>query len=1040
MLFAHWGGGSVQAQVDVTATYLKNAGFENGNTDGTKTGKGYLAPADWTAPDMPTSGTRNFGAQTMDATGDTHPGTFGVAVTPAEGDVYYFGRHSWASALNLKFSQETQVALPAGKYVLVASYKQASRNNDSNQDTGGTLKLDVSQNGVSIGSASTSTSSEPANYSTYFNTTAWSSVAAPFTVTEEGKATVSFIMDFNPNAKNTAQEAFAVDNIRILDLSKVDADNPIDVSGFVKNQNFDLSKNAWTTTTGAQNSALATNQAGAFTGRFWENWNGTSYIGKMYQTLDGVPNGTYQLTMAAFANTVNENNDHIAVYANAEKTFLTSTTPSNYNVLVYVTDNKLEIGLEQYTAVANWLGIDNIALIYYGEANVVNDLKFGVLKTAYDEAKATAEALLVNEEYVNITGSERTALQTAVDADVVASEEGYTTAAKNILNASNTFTNALAAYDGFVAAKTFSPDMAYATELTKQEVTTKQAVTLSASATATDAELATTNIYVALRAALESHAKAEIVEGATEIILGAWTNEVGTKEGEGWTNADGTTYDGKYNDNWSASSWTNDQNQWVKLPAGTYLLSVMARASKNNLNAFQLYANKERVDMPAEGSSGQVFGAGWNLNTLEFILSEEQFVNIGIWVDAKKEWAGYQNFRLMQLNSTATPALASGDDVTNLFIKNPSFELGNYNGWAASPSSDTRVAPNSNTTYTTAGVDGNYLFNVWDGSVKAHELDQTISLPAGVYVISAQTAYNFDSDKSSETAVLFAGSSLTNIDSHVKEQFVQSAVQFTVSETSDVKIGVKRNGWFKADNFHLYYFDNESDAAAKRAELLPAVVLDQAEPLVISQDAKSVTLNRPLVEGWNSLVVPFNMSEEELAIHKLTAYEYAGTEVVNGKLNANFNVATSIEANKPYIVKATAAKENIRLEGNIAIVASTELTTEDANGVFDFVGLYTKQETSPIAAGDYIVLSEGIKKTAGKNPIKAFRAYLKNVEPTETRALLFNVEGEGTLTGLDAVEFERAFLGDEAYDLSGRRVNKNAKGIVISNGKKMVIK
>jgi hypothetical protein len=143
--------------------------------------------------------------------------------------------------------------------------------------------------------------------------------------------------------------------------------NPVETA-FVVNGTFDSAIAPWITTTGAQNSALASNQQGAFTVPFWENWNPNPYTGKMYQTIKNIPNGVYTLKIAAFVNNfAGDNQASQYVYANEFKTYLTTGEPTAYEVKdVVVTDNTLEIGFEQTEAVANWAGIDNVSLLYHG--------------------------------------------------------------------------------------------------------------------------------------------------------------------------------------------------------------------------------------------------------------------------------------------------------------------------------------------------------------------------------------------------------------------------------------------------------------------------------------------------------------------------------------------------------------------------------------------------------------------------------------------------------------------------------------------------
>ena len=135
---------------------------------------------------------------------------------------------------------------------------------------------------------------------------------------------------------------------------------------FLQNGTFDTGVAPWQTTTGAQNKGTAENQQGAFTGKFYENWDPAPYTGKLYQTINYIPNGLYKLQICAFVDKFADPNNSQYVYANADKTYLTAGEPTAYEVVTFVKDNKIEVGLELTEAVTQWCGIDNVKLLYYG--------------------------------------------------------------------------------------------------------------------------------------------------------------------------------------------------------------------------------------------------------------------------------------------------------------------------------------------------------------------------------------------------------------------------------------------------------------------------------------------------------------------------------------------------------------------------------------------------------------------------------------------------------------------------------------------------
>ncbi|MCK8621884.1 hypothetical protein [Prevotella sp. E13-27] len=169
-------------------------------------------------------------------------------------------------------------------------------------------------------------------------------------------------------------------------------ENPV-AAPFVVNGTFDEDTNGWTSTGEFQNRGTATNQAGAFTGKFWENWNPDPKANKMYQIAECIPNGIYKLNIAAFVNTLATPNESQYVYANNDKEFLTTGEPTMYEVYTKVENNTMEFGLEQTTATANWMGIDNISLTYYGTECTIEQVKAAAFYAEIDAALAAKQSV-----------------------------------------------------------------------------------------------------------------------------------------------------------------------------------------------------------------------------------------------------------------------------------------------------------------------------------------------------------------------------------------------------------------------------------------------------------------------------------------------------------------------------------------------------------------------------------------------------------------------------------------------------------------------
>ena len=172
---------------------------------------------------------------------------------------------------------------------------------------------------------------------------------------------VLFVMDDSGDRLRTVME-YKV-NIGAANPTRVMVDNP----------EFEYGKQGWTCTTGAQNQLIATNQSGAITGNFFESWDANSFTGEIYQEK-AVPNGTYQLTAAAFRSQLisggKQDAEAVYLFANNERVLVDNTTPQNYTVTIHVTDGKLRFGIVSVKKNFRWMGIDNISISYYGETEL----------------------------------------------------------------------------------------------------------------------------------------------------------------------------------------------------------------------------------------------------------------------------------------------------------------------------------------------------------------------------------------------------------------------------------------------------------------------------------------------------------------------------------------------------------------------------------------------------------------------------------------------------------------------------------------------
>ena len=228
-------------------------------------------------------------------------------------------------------------------------------------------------------------------------------------------------------------------------MSAVTSDKPMDVTSWVVNPTFTSNANGWITTTGASNKGIATNQTGDFTGPFWENWKSSPYTGKLYQTIPNIPNGKYKLKMAVFNNNQKvPYADWMYLYANKGKTPITTNTPTFYEVFGMVMNDTLEIGIEMTEAIANWVGIDNASLTYYGfSVNYLkDDLQARVTAAEVDFPTTTPMQKTVATALANALTSGKAVLGN----DTTATQQGIEDATEALIAATTAAAGSKASY------------------------------------------------------------------------------------------------------------------------------------------------------------------------------------------------------------------------------------------------------------------------------------------------------------------------------------------------------------------------------------------------------------------------------------------------------------------------------------------------------------------------------------------------------------------------------------------------------------------
>lgn len=307
----------------------------------------------------------------------------------------------------------------------------------------------------------------------------------------------------------------------------------------------------------------------------------------------------------------------------------------------------------------------------FGDYTVMAKPSVDASLTVYNQAVEAANAALAVEANSVVTGVERTNLNAAIAADKGTTMETIDAATKNIQECTTAFTAAQPKYQALVDAKKLEQEeLAYASKDKYAAFTTSKEVTAT---TATDAETMANAIISARRAYVESNGMAEGVNGAVDCTdkvvnpkftasdgkasLGTEWNRSqtggneGAKDDEIWTNADGNKV-GHYYDYWNGRANNQHVSQEItNLTAGKYIVTIKARAQEG-FNLYLLTNNEKKVDVNEIGSTGGVFGCGWNDYTAEFTVGTDGKVKIEVAnmpSSNQAGWFGFGDVRLVRL-------------------------------------------------------------------------------------------------------------------------------------------------------------------------------------------------------------------------------------------------------------------------------------------------------------------------------------------------------------------------------------------------------
>ena len=476
------------------------------------------------------------------------------------------------------------------------------------------------------------------------------------------------------------------DAIKVYQYATVGSEeNPADFTFAVPNPNFNSGQAApWTSTTNAQNkTAGATNKSGmegsATTGNFYENWNpNPQTAGQIHQTVTGLPNGKYEMTIAAFVQAhatpgVGPDGSAYVFLNDAQETVPSEAAdalPKYYSVTGIVTDGTMSIGLAiTDEANAQWIGIDNVSLKFFGNST---DVKKAALQALIDDATNVLTGTMQDVVAATLTNS--VGICTDMLADDETTDEAFDAAIQQLgldIAAANVSIMAYTSLEEWNAAVVVRMDeFGIATPGAELAAAIAQGTTMYAETTV-DAE-AIADFLVGANLAFNTEAVAANNHNATFLLVNPRFDDGKT----GWTAPDWGTYNGGNTTytGWAADYATAPANnvvldagadnsnafQTVNAPAGYYILTAVGRGQTSGESDIVIFMNNG-TDAANTGGTDEAtalierlgdgadvgLGNGWQqVETGAITLTTAGTLTVGVRLGATGGWESVDNFKL----------------------------------------------------------------------------------------------------------------------------------------------------------------------------------------------------------------------------------------------------------------------------------------------------------------------------------------------------------------------------------------------------------
>lgn len=334
--------------------------------------------------------------------------------------------------------------------------------------------------------------------------------------------------------------------------------------------------------------------------------------------------------------------------------------------------------------------------------------------------------------------------------------------------------------------------------------------------------------------------------------------------------------------------------------------------------------------------------------------------------------------------------------------------------------------------------------DMWGGASKADEISKDgikvycsrASFASNPYRFNGKSTSTISVEKGNIVRIEIVGDGLTKLEKNGEGEY-------NITNNNIVWTGSAKSVSFKNNKDWANYADVTNIRVYVEYPNVKTFEYNENEANNIEAwENSDITLNRTLVaDKWNTLCVPFAISEEEIKANFGEGTLVEKFEAVNGN-TVNFADAISIEPGVPYLIKPTVAGTAYTFNAKDVIADAPKV---EGNADMTFQGIY-----SPID-----ITNNGTVKAAGVtedgkvlfvnagSQTKAFRCFFTISDNTSISPAMLKISIKGVETAINSIVMDNSNATDNAiYNLQGQRVNGNSltKGIYIKNGKKFAVK